>query len=69
MKIMEYYAKVLQDGHLSVPEDADLTPGELIRVIILNDEEEGLTLREEFIGDLKKAREEDLKGEGVNYIG
>ncbi len=67
MKTMEYYARVLQDGHLSVPEDAKLTPGELVRVIILSDEEEeGLALREDFIGELKKAREEDGKGEGIS---
>ncbi len=66
MKTMEYYARVLQDGHLSVPEDARLVPGELVRVIILTDEEEELTLREDFISELKKAREEDLKGEGIS---
>ncbi len=50
MKTMEYYAKVLQDGHLCVPREAGLSPGELVRVIILSDEEEyELSLKEEFI--------------------
>ncbi len=66
MKTMEYYASVLQDGHLSLPEDAELKPGQLVRVIILTDEEEELALRADFIEDLKKAKEEDLKGEGIS---
>ncbi len=66
MKTMEYYARVLQDGHLSVPEDAELTPGELVRVIILADnEEEKLALRDDFINEMKKAQAEDLQGEGI----
>jgi MOSC domain-containing protein YiiM len=67
MKTTEYYAKVLQDGHLSVPDDLELTPGELVRVIILPDnEEEELALREDFIKELKKAKEEDSRGEGLS---
>ncbi len=67
MKTTEYYATVLQDGHLSVPEDVDLTPGELVRVIILSDnEEEELALREDFIKEMKKAKEEDSKGKGLS---
>ncbi|MBI5787756.1 MAG: hypothetical protein HZA78_02725 [Candidatus Schekmanbacteria bacterium] len=65
MKTMEYYAKVLNDGHLSVPEDAELTPGELVRVIILLDDEDGLVLKENFVNELKKAQEEDMQGQGI----
>jgi len=63
---MEYYARVLADGHLSVPEDAGLMPGELVRVIILSDnEEEKLAIRDDFISEMKKAKAEDSKGEGI----
>ncbi len=41
-------------------------PGELVRVIILADnEEEKRALRDDFISEMKKAQEEDLKGEGI----
>ena len=67
MRTMEYYARVLADGHLSVPEDAELMPGELVRVIILNDnEEDKLALRDDFISELKNAQAEDLKGKGIS---
>ncbi|HZX36450.1 MAG TPA: hypothetical protein VFF54_08200 [Thermodesulfobacteriota bacterium] len=42
MKTYEYYAKLLEDGHLSIPSELKgrLKPDSTVRVLILMDEEE-----------------------------
>lgn len=42
MKAYEYYAEVLSDGHLSVPEGlkGELTPDSRVRVMLLFEEED-----------------------------
>jgi len=49
-----------------VPEDAINPRGNWCGVIILSDNEEELGLREGFIREMKKAKEEDTRGEGVS---